>query len=96
MSTATSTSSAPTVIPSPPITFKVADPELAPPVKPVPATTSVISPVAPDPVPSPLSSIVNVLPDAAVTVSVRFAVEVLLFYPCSLPLLLPPFEISVK
>ena len=80
-STVTSISSAFAVIPSPPITFKVADPELAPPSRPVPATTSVMSPVAPDPVPSPLSSIVNVLPEAAVTVSVLVAEESLLFEP---------------
>ena len=33
------------VIPVPPITFKVAAPLVAPPVKPVPAATSVISPL---------------------------------------------------
>jgi hypothetical protein len=45
-STVTSTSSALTVIPSPPITFTVASPEVAQPVIPAPATTDVISPVA--------------------------------------------------
>ena len=38
-------SSAFAVIPVPPITFNVASPLVAPPVKPDPATTEVISPV---------------------------------------------------
>ena len=43
-STVASTSSAATVIPSPPTTFKVASPAVAPPVKPLPAIILVISP----------------------------------------------------
>ena len=46
-STVTSTSSAPTVMPSPQITFKVADKELAQPLKPHPATHSLKNTVIP-------------------------------------------------
>ena len=69
-------------MPSPPTTFKVASPLVAPPVKPFPAVTPVISP--PDPHSTPLPVDFNICPDVpvlppAVSEPVNVPAEIVLF-----------------